>query len=112
MSNVKDVRQKPVTIELGNKKWQLLYDLNAFAELEEMYGSVEKAMDELEKGTLKAIRAILWAGLVHQDETLTQKEVGKLITLDKLESVSIAMSKALEISLPKPEQANPNKQDQ
>jgi hypothetical protein len=99
MSNLKDVRQQGVTITL-DKERHILFDLNAFAELEDAYGSVNDAMKALEKGSVKAIRKLLWAGLIHEDEALTERQVGRLVTLVDLESVAKEIGKAISVSTP------------
>lgn len=107
MGNVADIRVKPVKIVL-DKERTLLFDLNAFACLEEEYGSVDEALDALAKGKVKALRAILWAGLIHEDESLTVKDVGKLLTLAELQRVAEAVNEALAQALPKPNEDKKN----
>lgn len=97
MSN--PIKPKPVTIQL-DKERSLLFDLNSFAEIEEIYGSVEEAMAALEKGSLKAVRAILWAGLIHEDVSLTLQRVGAMITLPELPLISESIKQAFEESMP------------
>lgn len=97
--NAKDVRAKPVPIVL-DKKRTLQYDLNAFIALEELYGDVDKALAAFEKGDMKALRALLWAGLLHEDETLTPQKAGSLIMMSDIERVSEAMMAALEQAMP------------
>lgn len=101
MSNLADIRPKPVKVML-DKERTLKFDLNAFAALEEEHGSVEAALDSLDKGSVKALRAVLWAGLVHEDENLTAKDVGRLITLADLQRVTEAVNEAISRSLPQP----------
>ena len=69
MANVKDVRQhmEPVKMFLGGKERTFQFDMNAFAELENMFGSVDKAMDQLAQGRIGDIRKILWAALIHEE---------------------------------------------
>ena len=93
------IRPPKVKIML-DKERTLVYDLNAFAELEEIFGSVEKALNALSEGKLKALIAILYAGLVHEDETLTPKKVGSLIGLENLNEVAEAINKAIISALP------------
>lgn len=99
MSKAKDVRPKPVKIQL-DKARTLVYDLNAFVALEDLYGDVDKALAEFEKGSIKALRAVLWAGLVHEDESLTPLNAGSFIGMADIERVSEAMLIALEGSMP------------
>lgn len=94
MSNLKDVKPKSIKLTL-DKERTLLFDLNAFAELEEKYGSVDAAMEEIQKGSMKAIRTMLWAGLVHEDETLTERQVGSMLSMAMLENMTEQLLAAL-----------------
>jgi len=97
--SLKDV--KPVTVSLVlDKERTIKYDLNAFAELEDTYGSMEQAFAAMQSGSMKAARTLLWAGLLHEDESLTPRKVGALVTLDKLEPVMDAISEALLEAMP------------
>lgn len=102
MSQLNDIRIKEVTITL-DKERHLRYDLNAYAELEDVYGSVDAAVNKLQKGSVKAIRTVLWAGLIHEDESLTEKQVGAMLSMGDLEKLSKAVGEAMESSLPQPE---------
>jgi len=53
MSNAKNVRVKPVEIEIDGVKHQIKYDFNAFIELEEIYGSIEEAMGAVQGEVIK-----------------------------------------------------------
>lgn len=108
MSGAKDLKKvKPVPIELGGKQRTLLYDLNAFIELEEHYGSIDGAMEALEKGSIKALRAILWAGLLHEEEDLKPRDVGSWITINELPTFSEVLGKALSGALPQDDGTSP-----
>jgi hypothetical protein len=96
---VSDVRVKPVPIKL-DKERNLKYDLNAFAELEERFGSVQKAFEELEKQKLKAVRAVLWAGLIHEDPKLTEQQVGAMLSFGDLATILPAVTEAITAALP------------
>lgn len=100
MSNLSDIRPKPVKVMLDRER-SLVYDLNAFAALEEEYGDVDKALDAFAKGSIKAVRAILWAGLIHEDETLKPVDVGRMITLQDLASIAQSINEAVALSMPK-----------
>ena len=41
-SVLKIMRPKVYKVELGEKEYELRYDMNTFAKMEEMFGSVEK----------------------------------------------------------------------
>lgn len=103
MSNVKEVKVKKVKVTL-DKERHLKYDLNAFAELEEHFGSVEKAMDAMKDGSVKALRVLLWAGLVHEDESITVKQVGSWIDFNTLLNITDKVNEAIADSLPASEE--------
>lgn len=99
MSNITAIRNKGVAVEL-DKPRVLKFDLNSFAELEERYGSVDEAMKVLESGTIKGIRTLLWCGLIHEDEQLTEKQVGAMIGIGDLADLSGKLTDAMEGALP------------
>lgn len=99
MANVTQMKRKQTFIEL-DKERELIYDLNSFAELEERYGTVDDALGQMEKGSIKAIRCVLWVGLIAEDETLTEKQVGRMITIQDLERLSETMNEAMTNDLP------------
>lgn len=99
MSNVKDIKSKPIMIEMSDGvARELKLTLNALAELEDMYGSVDEAFKAAERNSVKAVRAIIWAGMTHLegDEALTLQQVGKLIDVANLASTTAALQRAME----------------
>lgn len=101
MSNLRDVKSRTVEITLQDGVTRTLkYDLNAMAELEELYGDVDAVFAKLEKGSFKSIRSVLWAGLLHEDPTLTEQQVGSLIDIASLQDLTTVLSGALESDLP------------
>ncbi len=125
MSNVKNVRVKPVDLEIDSEVYKIKYDFNAFIELEEIYGSIEEAMEAIqgkvildEKGnpvmikdkdgkkvekrkfSLKAMRNFLWAGLLYGDEKLTKKKVAHFLEFGNFQYVVEKMMEAITSSLP------------
>lgn len=49
---------------------------------------------------MKAARTLLWAGLLHDDETLTERQVGGLVTMENLSAVMDGVSAALMEAMP------------
>lgn len=95
-----EIRDKGVPIQL-DKKRHLKFDLNALCELEERYETIDKAVDVITNNPkLKDIRYILYLALSHEDEELTEKQVGKLITIKNINEVINALNKAMNVSLP------------
>lgn len=111
MSNVTELRPERVLVELGGRERELKFDLNAYAELEKKFGSVEIAMKTLEKGNMASIKTIVWAALIHEEANLdedgeligykiTPFKVGSWIDTGNLPEVSAKLSSALGGSLP------------
>lgn len=101
MSRVNEIKPKVAKITLNDGKERTLkYTLNAMAELEERYGSVEEAFKQLDKNSIKAVRCVLWAGLIHEDPTLTELEVGNLIDMEFMAQLMETMEVALKSDMP------------
>lgn len=67
------------TVTLGGKLWHLRFDMNAIAELE---GALRLTIKEIgsrlmrgKMGTREA-RALVWAGILHENEDLGIRQVG------------------------------------
>lgn len=57
-----------------------VFDLNAMVELEGVYGSYQQAKEALEGGKIKDVMTWLWAGFVHEEQTLTVREMGRILS--------------------------------
>ena len=101
MSNLMEAKPRVKTITLNDGvEREIKFTLNAMAELEERYGSIDAAFKKLDEGSIKAARVVLWAGLMHTDENLTEKQVGNLIDLACLGNIMKSMSDALTEDMP------------
>lgn len=113
MSNVSAVKNTKRTVDLGDGvEREVILSLNAMADLEEKYGSIEAAFAKVQEGSVAAIRYLLWCILVPDgDEDLTEKEVGKLIRIDNLSEIMSNLMDVLEEQMPdgstSPNQAAP-----
>ncbi|MFA6308629.1 MAG: hypothetical protein WC677_02640 [Clostridia bacterium] len=101
-SNLEDIKQEDVVIDIKGKSMIVSFNMNALAELEERYGDVECGAKELEKGKIKDIRTFLWAALLVNDDNLTEKDVGKLIDITNIKDVVDAINKSFFGALPDP----------
>jgi hypothetical protein len=109
MANIKKLRREPIVIDIGDGVERTLrYTLNSFALIEEKYGTIDKAMEALQSGSVAAVRFALWAGLIHEDENLSEHYVGNQIDLSDLEDLAEKMNKAMMGDLPQDEVVNPN----
>lgn len=104
MANVKDVKSKAVKITLTDGVERTIkFTLNAMAELEDRYGSVEEAFKQLDNNSIKAVRCILWAGLIHEDPDLTEQQVGNLIDIQYMQELMASLGEAFDADMPEPE---------
>lgn len=113
MSNVREVLPEKNTVNLDGKDYVLEFNMNTFAELELKYGSMEKALEAVDSGSMLALRKLLYEGLKYNDETLTEEKLGRMITLDKIPVISEAITKVMMNAMPKkdanaPGVVNPN----
>lgn len=96
-----------VTIEL-DKPRTLVMSMNAFCSAEEILGF--GLMNEVRFEEMRVVRALLWAGLIHEDPSLTLAEAGRLadIAPGGWPYVSERVSLAIEASQPN---LNPDEED-
>lgn len=84
-----------VEVELGGEVRRLKYDLNALAELEDALGYPVTQLRDDRIG-VRELRALVWAGLLHEEPKLTLKAAGSMIELDRIEEITKAVTEALE----------------
>jgi hypothetical protein len=81
-----------VEVEL-DKVRHIRYTMNALAEIEDRLGVPLSEMKDV-KMTIKNVRVILWAGLIHEDKDLTLEEVGEMVDLGNFEEVQTKVAEA------------------
>jgi len=113
-TNLDTIRNKKIAINVGGKERHVYFDLNAFAELEDAFGGLEGMLTALNSGSIKTVRKFLYIGFMHEDETLTEKEVGKWFDMRTIDEVVGKISEAMEMCLPEAdkteESEDPNEQ--
>ncbi len=82
-----------VTIQLDRER-HLQFDLNAMATFEELTGKSLFKGGSSGDMTAKDCRALLYAGLKHEDKDLTLEQVGAMITLDNMPDIAEVLAKA------------------
>ena len=101
MSNLRDVKPQIKTITLNDGvEREIRFTLNALAELEERYGSVDAAFAALDNNSIKALRCVLWAALQYSDDSLTERQVGNLIDLGCARDIMDTLGEALSEAMP------------
>jgi hypothetical protein len=87
-----------------DKERTLRFDLNAMVAFEDatgkslMDGTFDSAMM-----SIRDLRAMLWACLLHEDDALTEKNVGSLIIPDNMLDVAAKLNEAFEVAMPESE---------
>ena len=109
MSNVTEVKNKTVKITLNDGiERKIKFTLNALAELEMKFGSVQAAFDKLEKeNSMVALRTILWSGFLHESPNITEQQVGNLIDLAYMQELVESLGTALEGDMAKNTEGEP-----
>ena len=122
-SNLREIRPQPGSFFIGHfdgKDRYLRFDLNAFAELEERYGSMDKVEEIMGGGSMKDLRTLLWVGLLHEGAVIdqdtgevlryniTQYQVGSWITTQNMSALMDAINSAVSAATPTQEQTAPS----
>lgn len=115
VSNLHEIRQKEGKYfigEYGGKERYICFDLNAFAEIEERFGSMDKAQERLSSGSMKDIRTVMWLGLIWDEAeidpatgeptkyNLSEYQVGSWLNTSNLGDVVTQLQAAMSGALP------------
>lgn len=83
-----------------DKERTLRLDFNAFGLIEERTGSsVQSLSEKFKEMHAKDIAIVIWAGLVHEDPTLTVTDVGRMLTFHRLGAVMKAFMRCMHIAM-------------
>lgn len=101
-----------IPIELGGKTRHIRYTFNALVTLEDELGIPISEIGEIMSGSvsLKNLRRLIWAGLIHEDKDLTQEEVGEFLSLADITEIADKLARAFEAALPSGEDNQKNEQ--
>lgn len=123
-----DLKIKPVKIMLDRER-NLIMDLNALEELEDLYEDwptiykpgakegekiaitdpLEKALESLSHSVkkIKHIKNFLYAGLVYEDPSLTPKKIGSMLSLRRIDEIADQIWLAISQGMPKASDTEP-----
>lgn len=101
-----ELKNKGIKFILGDKEYELRFNMNTFCELEEIYGDLNKAFDDLKAMKIKAIRALIYAAVKVDDETATLRGVGEKLEIQDLERIGTAINEALSKAMPEVNEAS------
>lgn len=76
-----------------DKERTLKFNLNTLVDVEDKLGFSLSEMGD--KVSIKVMRTLLHAGLKHEDASLTEEQVGELISMDNITVVQEALGKAM-----------------
>lgn len=99
-----ELKNKGIKFKLKDNEYELKFDMNTFCELEDLYGDINQAFEDLQNRKIKAIRALIYAAIKAEDESVTLKEVGKMLTLNDMERLGTAINEALSMAMPEIEE--------
>lgn len=101
MSDIRAVRPVTHTIDLGDGvEREISFSLNAMADLEDKYGTVENAFDKIQDNNIAAIRFLLWCLLNNGDQEISEREIGRKIDLRNLDDLMNAVMDYMEEAMP------------
>jgi len=95
-----ELKDKGIKFTLNEMEYELKFNLNTFCELEDIYGDLNKAFEDLQRMKIKAVRALVYAAVKVEDDSVTLKSIGSLLGLDDLERLGTVINKALSIAMP------------
>lgn len=108
--NVRDVKTNSTAVTLlDGKERHMRFTLNAMANLEDKYGSIDDAFNSISgkegKVSMSALRYLLWQALKWEDPALTEEALGELIDIKSLKSISQTLGDALKSDMPEDDTA-------
>lgn len=95
-------QQGKVAITLDRER-NLRFDINAMCDFEDLRG--RSAPEVLASPTISDLRAMLFVALRHEDEELTQKRVGELMTEFGLDGIKEKLLEAVRLGFQGPNPA-------
>lgn len=111
MANNNNVRYKKVQLDLGGRKLTLDFNFNAICAIEEIYSSFQEAVEDLQRGKIRAVRMMVWAGLIDEKDVNgnplfpTQEDFGRSVDLGNIEDIIKAVMGAVAVDLPQEDES-------
>ena len=100
-TKAKVMKDEGVKIRLGNRTFEVKFDLNALCNLQDKFGDITQAFEGLEKSDFKKIRGLLHIGLANGvNSDITEEEVGALIDMKNIDVVIGALTEGFGNAMP------------
>ena len=89
--------KKEQIIKVDGREYTISFNLGVLGELEDIYGDMDIALGELQKGKIKAITNLMYAIMVQEEgnENLTIRKVGKMLDQNFINEITGKMGKAM-----------------
>lgn len=89
--------KKEQVIKIGGRDYTISFNFGVLGELEEIYGDINTALTELQKGKVKALTNFMYAVMVQEEgnEDLTVRQVGKMLDMDFINELTGKMGIAM-----------------
>lgn len=101
MANIQAIRPVKHTIDLGDGvERDIEFSLNAMADLEDKYGTIENAFKKIQEDNISAIRFLLWCLLNNGEQEISEREIGRLINLRNLNDLMSSVMDYMEEAMP------------
>ena len=95
------MRDKGIEVELQGKLFEVKFDLNALCNLQDKFGDISKAFENLDMTDLKKVRSLLHIGLANgENAEITELEVGALIDMQNINDVVDALTQGISAAMP------------
>lgn len=94
-----------VPLELGGKLRHLKLDLNAMASFEEVTGQslFGASISDISNMGARALRALIWSCLLHEEPDLTVETVGGWVDINNLADIAMQLNTAIAEAMPEAE---------
>lgn len=113
MGDVGNIIKHKVSIVLDRPR-TLFYSMKGFIYLADKYGDAQAAFKKIPKESgkvtaegLTALVDLIYAGLVHEDKTITPDDVASMVDIQELANISGKINEALTENTPKVDAADP-----
>lgn len=108
----KDLKNKTYEIELKDGTHKVIFDMNAFCELEELYGDIKIALESFKTRPISALRSFVYVILKNEGREVKLQEAGSLIDMSKIEPIVEVIGKAIEEAMPNTENIEVDEEDE
>ena len=93
--NLEEIKPQKLPIKIKNKVYNLKYDFDSFATIEQMLGSIPEAFNSLNKFDLSVIKIFIWTGLDGEEEISKEKFDSMSLDANVLGLISLAVENSL-----------------